>query len=172
MQRSVIEVLVGAIVLVLCALFVFVVYRSSSIDDRYKATYTLKASFERADGIDIGSDVNVSGVNVGKIVSKELDINNYSALVLMKISQSVTLPKDTSAEITSVSLLGDKYLALVPGAESEMLKDGDSVEFTQSSVSLEGLIGKLMFGLNSQRSKSDNDTKASEDSTAKNSKEE
>lgn len=146
MQRGAIEILVGAIVLTLCALFIFIVYSSGNIDEHYKATYILHASFERADGIEVGSDVNISGVNVGKVISKKLDLQKYSALVSIKINDEVKLPTDTSAEITSVSLLGDKYLALIPGANSDFLQNGDIIEFTQSSISLEGLIGKLMFG--------------------------
>jgi phospholipid/cholesterol/gamma-HCH transport system substrate-binding protein len=155
MHKSVIETLVGAIVLSLCVIFVFVVYRSGNIDEHYKVTYLLKAAFERADGIGIGSDVNISGVNVGKVIGKELDPNNYYAIISMRVDSRVQLSADTSAEITSVSLLGDKYLALIPGADSEMLQNGDMIEFTQSSISLEGLIGKLMFGLGSSQSKDD-----------------
>ena len=51
-----------------------------------------------------------------------------------------------SAAIVSASLLGGKYLALTPGGEDEMLKDGQSITITQSSINLEGLIGQYIFG--------------------------
>ena len=37
--------------------------------------YTLNASFERADGINVGNDVIISGVKVGEVVLKKLMIN-------------------------------------------------------------------------------------------------
>ena len=159
MQKSIIETLVGAIVLALCILFVFVIYRSGNVDKGYSAGYVLKAAFEKADGINIGSNVSVSGVNIGKVIAKELDLSNYSAVISMQIDQKVKLPTDTSAEVTSISLLGDKYLTLIPGAETDILKDGDTIEFTQSSISLESIIGKLMFGLNSQHNDNINNSK-------------
>ena len=151
MPRSIIETLVGAIVLALCVLFVMVVYKSGTVHDEKGGTYLLKAAFERADGVDIGTDVSISGVRVGRVISKELDQDTYSAIVSMHISKQIKLPVDTSAEVTSTSFLGDKYLALVPGADPDMLGNGDIIEFTQSSISIEGLIGKLIFGLESKQ---------------------
>lgn len=150
MHRSVIETLVGVIVIALCILFVFVVYTNSSIKTDTADSYQIKASFERADGIDVGSDVTISGVKVGKVAEKFLDPNTYTAVITMNISKSFLLPIDSSAEIASSGLLGDKYVSITPGADSENLKPGESIEFTQSSVSLESLIGKLMFGVSNK----------------------
>jgi len=55
------------------------------------------------------------------------------------------LPVDTSASIVSESLLGGKYIALVPGGADEMLKPGEDIKFAQSSIILENLIGQLIF---------------------------
>jgi phospholipid/cholesterol/gamma-HCH transport system substrate-binding protein len=55
------------------------------------------------------------------------------------------LPDDTVAEIVSSGLLGDKYMSLVPGGSDKDLTPGGRIKFTQSSVSLEHLIGQMMF---------------------------
>ncbi|MGE3714735.1 MAG: outer membrane lipid asymmetry maintenance protein MlaD, partial [Alphaproteobacteria bacterium] len=52
---------------------------------------------------------------------------------------------DSSASIVSSGLLGDKYIQITPGGEDAMLSDGGKLNFTQSSVNLEELIGKFMF---------------------------
>jgi phospholipid/cholesterol/gamma-HCH transport system substrate-binding protein len=46
----------------------------------------------------------------------------------------------------SASLLGGKFLSLVPGGDERMLKSGDQITLTQSSVNLEDLIGKFIYG--------------------------
>ena len=51
--------------------------------------------------------------------------------------------------------MGDKYISLVPGAETEFLKDGDTIEFTQSSISIEALITKFVFGVDSSKESTD-----------------
>ncbi|CAL7960724.1 phospholipid/cholesterol/gamma-HCH transport system substrate-binding protein [Alphaproteobacteria bacterium] len=147
-SKSIIETLVGAIVLGLCVAFITIVYRSGSVHSgNQKSYYVLSAAFERADGIGVGSSITISGIKVGQVVEQTLDKNTYSAIIKMSVDAGVNLPVDTSAEIVSSSLLGDKYVALVPGAETEYLKHGDAVEFTQSSISLESLISKVVFGM-------------------------
>ncbi|MBV9655109.1 MAG: outer membrane lipid asymmetry maintenance protein MlaD, partial [Acetobacteraceae bacterium] len=54
-------------------------------------------------------------------------------------------PKDSSAEVTSDGLLGGKYLALSPGGDATMLQPGGLITVTQSSISIEQLLGKFIF---------------------------
>ena len=49
------------------------------------------------------------------------------------------------AEIISAGLLGDKYMSLVPGGSDKVIPPGGKITYTQSSVSLENLIGQMMF---------------------------
>jgi phospholipid/cholesterol/gamma-HCH transport system substrate-binding protein len=65
----------------------------------------------------------------------------------MRISSNYehTLPEDTSASIYTSGLLGEQYIGLEPGGADDFLKDGDEVEFTQSALVLEEIIGKFLF---------------------------
>ncbi len=68
------------------------------------------------------------------------------AVLEFSISQSVQLPKDSSAAIVGDGLLGGKYISIQPGGDEDMLKGGDEVKYTQDSVNIEQLIGKFAFG--------------------------
>ncbi len=61
------------------------------------------------------------------------------------ILKDTKLPVDSSASIVSSGLLGEKYIQLVPGSEDKMFASGGKVQFTQSAVNLEEMIGKFMF---------------------------
>jgi phospholipid/cholesterol/gamma-HCH transport system substrate-binding protein len=63
----------------------------------------------------------------------------------MSIDPAYKLPEDTVAEIVSSGLLGDRYVALVPGGSEQMLPPGGQIKYTQSPVSLENLIGQMIF---------------------------
>jgi phospholipid/cholesterol/gamma-HCH transport system substrate-binding protein len=154
MQREKTEIFIGVTIIILSLFLVIGLYKKGLIETKGD-NYKLKASFERADGINLGNDVLISGVKVGEVLAKELDKNNYNALIIISVDKNIKLPLDTSAEIASANLMGDKYISLVPGAETELLKDGDTIEFTQSSINLEGLLTKFFFGLDS---KSENNT--------------
>jgi len=80
--------------------------------------YQVSAHSKRVDGIATAANVRIAGVKVGSIVSETLDPKTFLATVRMSIDPAYKLPDDTVAEIVSSSLLGDKYMALVPVAPS------------------------------------------------------
>ena len=146
-SRGIAEVLTGAAVLLAAAGFLgFAVAHSG----RTAGTgYDLTAKFDHIDGLNVGADVRIAGVKVGTVGSQRIDPTNYLAVVTLKVADGIEIPKDTSAEITSESLLGGKYLSLTPGADSVMLKPGQAITITQSAVSLEQLLGKFIFSVTS-----------------------
>jgi phospholipid/cholesterol/gamma-HCH transport system substrate-binding protein len=143
MRGNVIETVMGAVVLVVAALFLVFAYKTSQL--RAVSGYQVTADFTRVDGIRQGSDVRMSGIKIGSVVAEELDPKTFLANVRMSIDPSVQLPEDTVAEIISAGLLGDKYMSLVPGGSDKVIPPGGKITYTQSSVSLENLIGQMMF---------------------------
>ncbi|GBD43249.1 putative phospholipid ABC transporter-binding protein MlaD [bacterium HR40] len=144
MSRRIVETLLGAIVLAVAFGFLAWAYSRSNV--ARPDGYTLYARFDSIDGLEIGADVRVSGIRVGKVTGAELDPETYRARVAFDVRRDLELPRDSSAAVVSSGLFGSKYLAIVPGAEPEMLKPGEEITLTQSSINLETLIGKFLFG--------------------------
>jgi phospholipid/cholesterol/gamma-HCH transport system substrate-binding protein len=92
--------------------------------------------------------VMIAGVRVGEISRITLE-KNFRARVEMELESNLKLPADTSAAIMTAGVLGDRYIELQPGGEEQLLKTGDKIEYTQSAVILERLIGQLITGLTS-----------------------
>jgi phospholipid/cholesterol/gamma-HCH transport system substrate-binding protein len=143
MSGNVIETVMGAVVLVVAALFLFFAYSTSQV--RAVRGYQVNARFESVAGLRDGSDVRIAGVKVGTILSESLDPKTYLATVWMSIDPAYKLPDDTVAEIVSTSLLGERYMQLVPGGSEQTIAPGGQIKFTQSPVSLENLIGQMIF---------------------------
>ena len=143
MRGNVIETVMGAVVIAVAALFMVFAYKTSQL--RSVSGYEVTADFARVDGIRQGSDVRISGIKIGSVVAEVLDPKTFLANVRMSIDPSVQLPDDTVAEIISAGLLGDKYMSLVPGGSDKVIPPGGKITYTQSSVSLENLIGQMMF---------------------------
>lgn len=144
-RRGVAEILTGAAVLVVAG--VFLAYAVSHSGASTGTGYPLHARFDRIDGLAIGADVRIAGVKVGTVTDARIDPKDFTALVSMTVRQDIQLPKDSSAEITSESLLGGKYLSLSPGGDDVTLKPNQTITITQSSISLEQLLGKFIFNL-------------------------
>lgn len=143
MTRNVLETLLGAVVLIVAVVFLIFAYTSSQLQNGNG--YELVARFNRIDGLERGAEVRISGIRVGNVVEQQLDPQTYQATVRFTVQEGVELPLDTSAAIVSTSLLGGKYLQLVPGGDIEMLEPGDEVTLTQSAINLEDLIGHMIF---------------------------
>ena len=143
MSRSLVETLLGAVVLLVALAFLVYAYTTSDVAD--PGGYRLSASFSSITGIQPGSDVQISGIKVGEVVQTRLNEQTYEAVVELSVESGVELPTDSSARIVSEGLLGSRYVELQPGAEMEMLEPGGEITFTQSAINLEDLIGRFVF---------------------------
>lgn len=148
------EIIVGTFVL-FCALFFLFGSIKNSKSDNY-GKYSLIAKFDNIEGITSGSDVKIAGVKVGTVSEQFLDSKTYRAALKILINDSVKLPVDSSAKISSEGLLGSKFLSIEIGSDEEKLKDGDEIEFTQSSVNFEELLGKFIFNSSESKKESKN----------------
>jgi phospholipid/cholesterol/gamma-HCH transport system substrate-binding protein len=144
-RRNAVEVVVGAAVLLVAA--GFLAYAVAHSGRSAGEGYPLTAQFDHIDGLSVGADVRMAGVRVGRVSSAKIDPKSYLAVVVLNVQDGLNLPKDSSAEITSDGLLGGKYISLSPGGDAATLKPGQAITITQSSVSLEQLLGKFIFSV-------------------------
>lgn len=153
MKQNMFETFLGAIVVLAAGLFL-----AYSLDQaEVKAAsgqYEVFADFSGIGGLRSGDDVQISGVKVGSVGDVTLDPVTFLARVELLIDDSVELPVDTAAMISSESLLGGLYLALEPGAEDDVLKPGDRVAYTQAPQNLEQLLGQFIFSLQDEKKES------------------
>ncbi len=143
MNRNAVETVMGAVVLVVAAVFLFFAYTTSQVQT--VSGYELQAKFNSVDGLKDGGDVRVSGIKVGSILSQKLDPKTFQAVVTVSVDPSVKLATDSIAEITSSGLLGDKYISIEPGNEDEIIPPGGTITHTQAAMSLENLIGQMIY---------------------------
>lgn len=154
MNRSIIETLLGAAVLLAAGYFLFFAYQHSDVG-RSGQGYPLYATFERVNGLTLGSDVRISGIKVGTVTDMTLDTKTFLATLTLNLKKDVALSDDTVAEITSDGLFGNSYLALNPGGSEDILKAGDSLTYTQAPATFSELITKFMLSSNDDKAKKD-----------------
>ena len=144
MNRSIIETILGAVVLLGAGYFLFYAYQNSDVG-RSSGGYALHATFERINGLNLGADVKISGIKVGTVTSQKLDPKTFLASITINIKNDFQLSDDTVAEITADGLFGGSYLSLSPGGSDKMLKAGDTITYTQTPATFAELITKFMM---------------------------
>jgi len=85
-------------------------------------------------------------VVVGRVTDVQFDGENFEAIVTLRIDNRYAFPKDTLAAIMTSGLLGEQYIGLDAGGDTQTLKDKDKIFLTQSAVVLENLIGQFLYG--------------------------
>ena len=146
MASNAAETLIGAAVLAAAGGFLVYAANTADVSVGGGSGYELIAKFRKAEGVQAGGDIRIAGVKVGTVSGMTLDPKTYEAVVTMTFREGIEIPEDSSAKITSASLLGDNFIAIEPGASDYMLEAGDAFEFTQSSVNLLDMAGKMIHG--------------------------
>jgi phospholipid/cholesterol/gamma-HCH transport system substrate-binding protein len=104
---------------------------------------TVYAAFDEIGGLKTRAPVVIAGFKVGEVRSIDLD-QNSRARVTMELDAGQKYPVDTSASIVTSGVLGDRYISLQLGGEEDVLKHGDTIQYTESAVLLERLLGKFI----------------------------
>ncbi|MGW1743010.1 MCE family protein [Nocardia sp. NPDC001965] len=80
------------------------------------ATETYSATFTDVMGVRVGDDVRMAGVRVGRVDSIEFE-SDYKARLTLRIEERQRLTDTTKALVRYQNLIGQRYIALLPGKE-------------------------------------------------------
>jgi phospholipid/cholesterol/gamma-HCH transport system substrate-binding protein len=154
MGRTLIETVMGTVVIAIAA--VFLVFAYISADLQPVRGHAFNAKFASIGGLRPGSDVRIGGVKVGSVTRQTIDPKDYRATVTFTVKNDIKLPADTVATITSDGLLGGKYLRLKIGTAKDKLKPGATLENTRDALALEELLSRAIFLLTEEPAKQPN----------------
>jgi phospholipid/cholesterol/gamma-HCH transport system substrate-binding protein len=136
------ETLMGFLVLVL-AVGVLVYSLTVGGVGGKRGGYEVTVKFGQVGSLAPGAAVTVAGVEVGAVSEVRLDPKTYLAVTTLNLDPDVKLPSDSTAKISSDSLLGGVHVAITPGGATDDIKPGGEIENTQGAVNMFGLIGSV-----------------------------
>ena len=146
MNRSTIDLWVGIFVTIGFGAIVLLALKVGNLTSLSSTpSYRLEARFDNIGGLKLRAPVKAAGVVVGRVERITLDPQTYQAVVSMRIDQGYQFTKDTIASILTSGLLGEVYVGLDSGGDTQMLADNARIGKTQSAMVLEKLIGQFMF---------------------------
>ena len=146
MKRTILDLWVGFFVALGIGALAFLSFQVANLTSLTRgATYEVSARFDDVGGLKVQAPVKSAGVLVGRITGISFDNTSFEAVVQMSIEQRFHFPSDTSARILTAGLLGDQYMGLSAGAETDELENGSVIEITQGAVVLEKLIGQFLY---------------------------
>jgi phospholipid/cholesterol/gamma-HCH transport system substrate-binding protein len=146
MQKKSLDFLVGIFVLLGAAALLFLALKAGNMSSiSFEKSYEITTKFDNIGGLKPNAAVKSAGVVVGRVGEIKFDDKTFQAKVILQLEKRYLFPKDTSAKILTSGLLGEQYIGLTPGGDTQNLAAGDKLTMTQSAVVLEDLISQFLF---------------------------
>lgn len=122
---------------------VLLAYMSITIGKvQFGETLQVQAVFKNASGLVKDAPVMLAGIEVGHV--KKMEVKDGQALMTLVLQPQVPIYRDARAEIRAKSLLGEKYIALLPGSSAEPpLQSGAEILNTMTPVDLDEVLNHL-----------------------------
>jgi phospholipid/cholesterol/gamma-HCH transport system substrate-binding protein len=144
MKNRTVEIAAGLFVLLglLCAAYLTV--RLGKMEVLGGDSYEVKARFIDVTGLKVGAGVELAGVRVGRVEGIDLG-PGMRAIVTLRVQNGLVLTDDAMVSVKTSGLIGDKFVKITPGG-GDPVKPGGLLTETESSVDIQELIGKYVFG--------------------------
>jgi len=131
------ELKVGLLALFTIATIVVMSLKITSNQSGFGDYVTYRTVIRDASGIFPKTPIKVAGISAGRI--KTIELANNNALITFEVLKKVEIPKDSKLRIKSVGFLGDKYLEIVIGKETEILESMGLV-LAEEGAGIENLV--------------------------------
>jgi phospholipid/cholesterol/gamma-HCH transport system substrate-binding protein len=130
-------VLVKLVAFAAVSALITTIVAESLLDLHTRPTNDFRAAFTNVTGLQAGDTVRVAGVEVGKVSSVGLRGSNQ-ALVSFTVDSSQRLTTTTRAEIHYENVVGQRFLAIVPGPDGgQPLRGGATIPLDRTQPGLD-----------------------------------
>jgi phospholipid/cholesterol/gamma-HCH transport system substrate-binding protein len=146
MHRKSIDVWVGLFVLLGALSLLFLALKAGNMSTiSFTKTYSITGKFDNIGGLKPQSPVKSAGVVVGRVGDISFDDKSFQAIVRLDLNPAYKFPKDSSLKILTSGLLGEQYIGIEAGGDTNNLVEGDRITRTQSAAVLEDLINQFIY---------------------------
>ena len=101
------------------------------------------ATFNKVDGVSVGTDVVISSIKVGQV--NQVFIKDNYPQISMNVNKNLKISDDSSVSIQTDGLFGKKFLLIEIGGNDVYLKNGEKFSFSEDSIVIEELLGKIIL---------------------------
>lgn len=134
------DVMLGAVILAALGLLAYMAIAVGGL--KFGNAVHVSAEFDNATGLVKEGAVMIAGVNVGSVES--LSVRHDKAVVKLRLRQDAQIRQDVKAAIRAKSLLGEKYVELLPQSEdAPLIAEGAVIADTTVPVEVDELMTHL-----------------------------
>lgn len=138
------KVRLGLFIIVGIAIFSIALFIIGKQKNMFDPVFKLTANFRNVSGLEVGSNIRFSGINVGTVDNIKI-INDSTVQVDLLVKKSVQqfIKNDCQAAIGSAGIIGDKILVISQGSDAApTARNGQHVE-SKEPVETDAIMASL-----------------------------
>lgn len=144
MKKLSLEMIVGVFMIVGIACLGWISIKLGKNEVMGSNYYTVYADFQSLTGLRQNAEIEIAGVIVGSV--KRIFLHKNLARAELHLNKGLQLPDDTIVSVKTRGLIGDKVVSISLGGSPDIIKPGEVLRETESSIDLEHLISQYIFG--------------------------
>lgn len=90
------------------------------------SVYPISVELRRADQLNVGTDVRIAGVTVGRITGLSLEPGSYRVKADLYVRADIAIPVDSTINVTG-SVMGNPYISIEPGHSTQKVPSGGTL---------------------------------------------
>lgn len=142
MKKNNVEIIVGLFIFAGLLCMAYTSVKLGQVEMFSSDYYTVKATFSSATGLKKDTGIEISGVRIGRV--KDIQLENYNAVVTMLIKKGIQIQDDAIASIRTKGILGDNYIEIIPGGSDMLVEEGGAIFDTEPSFDLLTILKNLV----------------------------
>jgi phospholipid/cholesterol/gamma-HCH transport system substrate-binding protein len=140
------KVRLGLFIIAGLVIFVIAIFIIGKQENLFDPVFRLTTTFYNVSGLEVGSNIRFSGINVGTVDNIEI-LNDTTVSVDMLIKKNVQqfIKEDCEAGIGSAGIIGDRILIITQGSyDAPIIKDGETIE-SKEPVEIEAIMESMQI---------------------------
>ncbi len=106
-----------------------------------KKGYEVQAVIDDASGLEPHAKVRMKGVEIGYV--KKISLSGTKVVVTLFIYKNAKIPSDSEVLLTQESLLGSKYINIIPGTAHEYLREEGKLTKQKAMASMDEMASSM-----------------------------
>jgi len=140
LDRRRIEISLGLLVLVSLGILAYIALKIGDLKG-FGSMARANVVFDDVAGLVEGASVRVAGVQVGRVEALQVDFDKARATLLL--DEQAGIRQDAQAAIRARSLLGEKYVEILPRSRTApLVTDGMELQAVPTQIELDQVIGR------------------------------
>lgn len=123
-RNNAFEIILSAVIIMLAV--GFLAFMRWQTGTRSFSSYQISARVPRADRLDVGTDVRIGGVTIGRITRLSLEPRTYRVKIDMDIRSDVAIPDNSRLDVSG-AVMSSPYLTINPGHHQKPVPQGGSL---------------------------------------------